>query len=80
MKDIVKGKISQSYARELARQVGELEAENEQLRDKVARLERDWDLRADGIRKYRLLIQKKHRAELKRARAGGDLRRAEAKR
>jgi len=39
------------------------------LREKLARLERDWDLRADGIRKARIVTQKLHRAEIKRLKA-----------
>jgi predicted nucleic acid-binding Zn-ribbon protein len=35
------------------------------LRDKLARLERNWDLRADAIRR----TQKLHRAEVKELRA-----------
>jgi protein phosphatase len=43
----------------------EANKEIERLRGKLARLERDWDLRADAIRR----TQKLHRAELKQARA-----------
>jgi hypothetical protein len=44
-----------------------LEATNEivRLRGKLERLERDWDLRADGIQK----LNKLHRAEVKKLRA-----------
>ena len=62
MKDVAKGKISQSYAAELARQVGELEAENERLRNNIKKWS-DYSLKLEAkierLNKRELLWKKR---------------------